>query len=147
MVFRNRKRIKVSEITHVEGLGNYSKICFVGGRSLVVSRTLKFIEPLVGNEFLRIHRKYLVHNSFVLFTEKEVFINDNFVCQFSRNNCKKMVKKKYIKTVDLWHNKTDGLVEHTVLGKTVRFTDASELLTYLSNLYDTPRVNIMINQV
>lgn len=53
--------IKVKDIIRCEGERNYSRIYFVDGRSLLISRTLlEFDNMLVPHGFFRIHRSHLI---------------------------------------------------------------------------------------
>lgn len=51
------------DIIHIKGDNNYSHIYLEGGRRLLVSKTLKYIEDLVKEyPLLRIHKSHIVHS-------------------------------------------------------------------------------------
>lgn len=53
--------IKVKDIIRCEGERNYSRIFFIDGRSVLISRTLlEFDHLLVSHGFFRIHRSHLI---------------------------------------------------------------------------------------
>ncbi len=53
--------VKVKDIVRCEGERNYSRIFFVDGRSVLISRTLlEFDNMLVSHGFFRIHRSHLI---------------------------------------------------------------------------------------
>lgn len=53
--------IKVKDIIRCEGERNYSRIFFIDGRSVLISRTLlEFDNMLVSHGFFRIHRSHLI---------------------------------------------------------------------------------------
>jgi two-component system LytT family response regulator len=59
-------------IIYCEGMGNYSKIYLSTGKEMIMSKTLKAIELLLGDNFCRIHKSYLV--------------NVNHILRYSRSN-------------------------------------------------------------
>jgi len=58
-------KITVSEITHMEGMKDYVKIYLVGlSRPILTKSTLKGIEEkLPAQEFMRVHKSFIVHLS------------------------------------------------------------------------------------
>jgi DNA-binding LytR/AlgR family response regulator len=56
-------KITVSEITHIEGMKDYVKIYLAGvSRPVLTKSTLKGIEEkLPGQEFMRVHKSFIVH--------------------------------------------------------------------------------------
>ena len=59
-------------IIYCEGMGNYTKIYLTTGKEMIMSKTLKAIELLLGDNFCRIHKSYLV--------------NVNHILRYSRSN-------------------------------------------------------------
>ena len=58
--------VELKEIVYVEGINNYSKVCFLDGKSLVTSRTLKYLEDqLSGYRFIRPHKSFLVNMMYI----------------------------------------------------------------------------------
>jgi two-component system LytT family response regulator len=53
-------------IIYCEGMGNYTKIYQTTGKEMIMSKTLKTIELLLGDSFCRIHKSYLVNNNHIL---------------------------------------------------------------------------------
>lgn len=64
------------EIINLKGLDNLSVFYLTGNRTIVVSKTLKHYENLLGNRFVRIHKSYIVNLDFVekIVTNKTHFI-------------------------------------------------------------------------
>jgi two-component system LytT family response regulator len=57
---------KINDIIYCEGDHNYTNIHLVNNESLLVSKTLKFIEELLPEEiFFRIHKSYLINLNYV----------------------------------------------------------------------------------
>lgn len=53
-------RINLTEILFIEALGNYMKIYTSKGRFTILSTMKEIAEKLSGNEFVRVHRSYIV---------------------------------------------------------------------------------------
>ncbi len=69
-----------SEILYCEGESNYTRFTFTKHKPLLVSKTLKEYEELLGEHgFLRIHKSYLVNRKFVSKIDKEgsLIMTDN----------------------------------------------------------------------
>ena len=66
--YGNRRRsVSFSEIIRLEGQGNYTRIYFQDGSSLLVALTIKrLLTRLPEASFLRLHRKHVVNRAFVL---------------------------------------------------------------------------------
>jgi two-component system LytT family response regulator len=63
--------IKISSITFIEPVGNYSKIVTIEGKHCLVLKTLKqWLEELPDNNFVRIHRSSIVNIEHVDHIEK-----------------------------------------------------------------------------
>jgi len=58
--------IPVGEIIRIQSIGNYSKLFFNNGKSLVVAKVLHLFEmhPQLSS-FVRIHRKHLVNTDYI----------------------------------------------------------------------------------
>jgi two-component system, LytTR family, response regulator len=52
--------IRVSEVMYLEADNNYTVIHLDNREKIVASKTLKVIEELLGNEFCRVHRSFIV---------------------------------------------------------------------------------------
>lgn len=53
-------------IIYCEGMGNYTKIYLTTGKEMIMAKTLKAVELLLGDSFCRIHKSYLVNNNHIL---------------------------------------------------------------------------------
>ncbi|TLV02127.1 LytR/AlgR family response regulator transcription factor [Dyadobacter luticola] len=56
--------IRTVEITHFEGVGNYTFACTRNGRYLI-SKCLKTIHDMVGNDFVRVHKSYIINRQHI----------------------------------------------------------------------------------
>jgi DNA-binding LytR/AlgR family response regulator len=57
-------KVMLADIQYIEGLDNYIKIHFVNGKTLLVRMSMKgMIELLPANEFIRVHRSYIIPKS------------------------------------------------------------------------------------
>ena len=90
-------KIEIAEIQYIESLKDYVRI-FAGNKSVITLSSMKSIEEkLVGPEFVRVHRGFMVnirkinyiHKNFVQIGEKEIPIGDNF-----RENFLQIINKK-----------------------------------------------------
>lgn len=79
-------KIEISEIQYIESLKDYVKIV-IGDKPVVTLSSMKAIEErLVGPDFIRIHRGFIVnirkiqyiHRNFVKVGDKEIPIGDNY---------------------------------------------------------------------
>lgn len=70
LMFATNKGIEtigIDDIIRVEAISNYSKLYLSTGKTLVVSRTLRWVEEkLPPRLFVRTHRAHLVNTNFVL---------------------------------------------------------------------------------
>ncbi|WP_339839804.1 LytTR family DNA-binding domain-containing protein [uncultured Flavobacterium sp.] len=58
--------VKVNSILYCEAESNYTKVVFLEGKKITLSKTLKIVEELLPtNIFKRIHRSYLVNINYV----------------------------------------------------------------------------------
>ncbi len=59
---RTHREVAVNEVVMIEGDGNYALFYFSSGKKLMVSKTLKEYETLLGqHSFVRIHKSYLIN--------------------------------------------------------------------------------------
>ncbi len=64
--FEAGQYVDFEEVVCITGDGNYSYICLNDGRRLLVSKCLEQLEPrLPRQQFLRIHKRYLINLHFV----------------------------------------------------------------------------------
>jgi two-component system, LytTR family, response regulator len=58
--------VNLNQIVRIAASGSYSKLFFVDGKTLVVSKVLKWFEQhLAAGSFLRIHRTHLINKQFI----------------------------------------------------------------------------------
>jgi two-component system LytT family response regulator len=68
--------IKISSITFIEPVGNYTRIYTIEGKHCLVLKTLKqWQEELPGNYFVRIHRSSIVNKEHIEHIEKDLNTN------------------------------------------------------------------------
>ena len=78
-------RLPYAEITFVENIGDYVKI-FTTKNSYVVHTTMKYLEEKLGNQFLRVHRSFIVHLDKIVDIEENNLVISNKVIPISRAN-------------------------------------------------------------
>ena len=81
-------KVAFSDILYIEGLDNYIKIHFENGKSLLVRMSMKGVsEKLPANEFVRVHRSFIiklhkvksVRNKTIFLDKVEIPIGTNYV--------------------------------------------------------------------
>jgi DNA-binding LytR/AlgR family response regulator len=81
-------KVALSEILYIEGLDNYLNIHFDNGKKLLVRMSMKGIaEKLPPEEFIRVHRSFIVpfskvvsvRNKIIYLDKKEIPIGTNYV--------------------------------------------------------------------
>ena len=81
-------KITIPNIIYVEGLDNYVKIHFDNDKPLLIRMSMKAIaEKLPANNFLRVHRSFIVHlgkvtslrNKMLYIKDKEIPIGTNYL--------------------------------------------------------------------
>lgn len=89
--------LPIDHVEHIRAARNYSIIYALNGKYWVTSKTLQDFDELLNpsNQFLRLHRSYLVNLSLVVdcFYENEGFV------VLLRNNKKIRVSRRNVKTV------------------------------------------------
>lgn len=78
-------RVPYAEILFVENVGDYVKI-FTTKNSYVVHTTMKYLEEKLGNQFLRVHRSFIVHLDKIVDIEENNLVISNKVIPISRAN-------------------------------------------------------------
>ena len=56
--------IQIKDITHLEGVGNYTFVCTKHGKYLL-SKCLKTVQGRLNNNFVRIHKSYVVNQQHI----------------------------------------------------------------------------------
>lgn len=95
--------IKISSITFIEPVGNYSKIFTSDGKNCLVLKTLKlWQEELPGNNFVRIHRSCIINIEQV--DRIEIYSNSQHRV-FLKNTSKTLeVSRRYAKKLKATHH-------------------------------------------
>lgn len=58
--------IDITSIIRIEAISNYSKVYFTDGKTMVVSKILRwFEEQLASGTFIRTHRTHLINRNFI----------------------------------------------------------------------------------
>jgi len=79
-------RVSLDDILYVEGLKDYVRIKLVNGNRIMSLLSMKRMEELLPkNEFMRTHRSYIVHMTFVDTIEKQRIILRDEVIPISDN--------------------------------------------------------------
>lgn len=78
-------------ILYCKGMINYTKIYLTSGKELIMAKTLKSIELILGDHFCRIHKSYLVNKNHILKYSRSngykiTLINDTVLEVSYRNN-------------------------------------------------------------
>lgn len=82
--------LKLGEITHIKGHGPYAQI-FMDTEQLTIARTLKSLIPELGEDFIRIHKSFLVNRKFIKAFQRDQLILTNQIClPVSRNGMKNL---------------------------------------------------------
>jgi two-component system, LytTR family, response regulator len=72
--------VALNEIVYLEAKGPYSKIFLVNNNQYLMSKTLKILNDLLSNDFIRIHRSFLVNKAMVQSFKKDNLITTTNVC-------------------------------------------------------------------
>ncbi len=58
---KQRLDVPLDDIIRLEGARNYTKVTLTDGNEIIVSKTLKALEPFLSVHFIRIHRSYVIN--------------------------------------------------------------------------------------
>lgn len=72
--------VALNEIVYLEAKGPYSKIFLVNDNQYLMTKTLKILADLLRNDFIRIHRSFLVNKMMVQSFKKDSLITTTNVC-------------------------------------------------------------------
>ncbi len=72
--------LSLNEIVYLEGKGPYSKIFLLNKNHYLMSKTLKNLTEVLSNDFIRIHKSYIVNKSMVQSFKKDNLITTSNVC-------------------------------------------------------------------
>lgn len=72
--------IPLVDIEYLEADGAYSIICLAKGKSYTTSKTLKTITASLGEEFIRIHKSYIVNKAMIKSYKKDLLTTIHNKC-------------------------------------------------------------------
>jgi DNA-binding LytR/AlgR family response regulator len=78
-------RLAYSDILYIENIGDYVKI-FTHDNSYIIHTTMKYLEEKLGNQFLRVHRSFIVHLDKIVDIEENNLVIAKKVIPISRAN-------------------------------------------------------------
>jgi two-component system LytT family response regulator len=82
-------------ILYCEGMINYTKIYLASGKEVVLAKTLKSMTLLLGENFFRIHKSYLVNTDYIVKYSRsdgfKITLANNTVLEVSHRNRDKLL--------------------------------------------------------
>jgi len=78
-------------VTHLRALSNYTQVHYLSGKSLLLSKTLKYCAAQFPGNFVRIHQSYLINPAFIHFYSKSdhaITLDSGVVLPVSRSGKK-----------------------------------------------------------
>jgi two-component system, LytTR family, response regulator len=82
-------------VMYFEGDGNYTKVYFQHGKKQLYARCLSFLHEKVGEQFVRIHRKYLVNRNYIKTNNLDsVELHNGLILTISRAKQRKILNVK-----------------------------------------------------
>ena len=85
---RTRKIIPLQDIIMLQGEVNYTLLHLLGGRKVLIPRTLKLFESILENyDFLRTHRAFIIHCEHLQSVDNEglqMYMTNNLKASVSR---------------------------------------------------------------
>ena len=58
-------KLSVDEIACFQGEGNYSTIFLLNGKKYIVTKTLKHLEYILDDTFIRVHKSFLINSDHI----------------------------------------------------------------------------------
>lgn len=106
--------IKLSDVIYIQADGNYSRFKLKQGKDILVCQQLKVMEKyLIGFDFIRCHRSYLIRLSMVKKIVKHklnyTILIDKEVIPISRRKA-----QEFIWSLKIYTNSTAYTIKHTV---------------------------------
>ena len=86
-------RIRLADVQYIEGVKDYVRICLADGSHVMTQMSLKAMgEQLPGDEFVRVHRSYIVHmpevrtieRGRIVFGKVRIPVSDSYRDEFMR---------------------------------------------------------------
>jgi len=78
-------RLPYTDILFIENVGDYVKI-YTHDNSYIIHTTMKYLEEKLGNQFLRVHRSFIVHLDKIVDIEENNLVIAKKVIPISRAN-------------------------------------------------------------
>ena len=78
-------RLAYTDILYIENIGDYVKI-YTQDNSYIIHTTMKYLEEKLGNQFLRVHRSFIVHLDKIVDIEENNLVIAKKVIPISRAN-------------------------------------------------------------
>ncbi|WP_337042742.1 LytR/AlgR family response regulator transcription factor [Emticicia sp. 17c] len=78
-------RLPYSDILFIENVGDYVKI-FTNDNAYIIHTTMKYLEEKLGDQFLRVHRSFIVHLDKIVDIEENNLVIAKKVIPISRAN-------------------------------------------------------------
>ena len=83
--------LNLNEILYIKGNGPYSTF-FVSKDNFTTARTLKSIIPELGEEFVRIHKSYVVNRFYIKgYTKEKLYLHNDTWLPSSRSGLKNLL--------------------------------------------------------
>lgn len=89
--------ISIEMIEFVQAEGNYSSIHLIDGSKILTSKTLKSITESLNDDFVRIHKSYMINLNYVSqynIKDAQIIMDSSKITQVSRAN-RAMVKQLF----------------------------------------------------
>ncbi len=94
-LLRGSVTIGYDDIIRLEGESNYTRFVLANGRILLTSRNIGFYEPLLPENFLRVHKRCILNQRFVTKKCKGYMrMSDGAVVEVARTETKNNLKQK-----------------------------------------------------
>ena len=94
---RQRKYVPLEEIIMLEGVVNYTILHLRSGRKMLIPRTLKLFEIILGNyDFLRTHRGFMINCGHLQSVDSEgitMILTNNLHASISRRRKEEVSKR------------------------------------------------------
>ena len=85
--------LRISDIEYIEAAGAYSSIHLTDSKNYTTAKTLKVMVDIVGSDFIRIHKTYLVNKAMVKSFKKDTLTTTKNTClPVSRIGAKELSK-------------------------------------------------------
>lgn len=94
-ILRGSIQLHITNIIRLEAARNYTRFVLKDGRKLLTSRNISFYEPLLTENFVRVHKSHLLNRCYITTISKlQIQMQDGFVVKVARR--KRNVTKRTI---------------------------------------------------